>query len=177
MSKGVHNFPKGINPSSNSLTSRLQYNTLAITLWMIEKKKKKKIHSVTDPRKLWLKAKFAHAWKTDLLVPRKKPVLIQQWPLRLEKIISFLLLVGKTTCLLSLILGHSSTYGSLWWTYLWDNRTDLQTYNSPKVTLLLQSSLPTYLMDITINFGLITHQKWLIYFNALFGGCDCSLVI
>ena len=38
--------------------------------------------------------------------------------------------------------------------------------------MLLKSPL-----DLTTDFGLINHQKWLTYFNTSFGRLDCFLIV
>ena len=72
------------------------------------------------------------------------------------------------------MLVHSPTSNSLCWTYLLDNRIDnsnsqLTNNNSPISCCLSYHTSQRHLLDITTDFKLITHWKWLIYLNAMFG--------
>ena len=70
-------------------------------------KKENKVNSKTIvvPRSLWLDVKSMHAWKADLLAPKRNPFSLQSSPLELERPSFTWLLASSTRVCSSLRLG------------------------------------------------------------------------
>ena len=90
-----------------------------IVRWLI--KKRKEIQRYCSSQKPLIGSRSCACLKGRLMAPRKKPVLVQQWPLGLKRSTYLLLQIGKTTCQLNDTL-------------LTLPPIDLQAHDSPEIT-------------------------------------------